>query len=139
MAKSNKCISRSIIWIGIIILGFYHTSIAQNKTQYVRIVNIIVDSAHLETFKVALKKDIETAVRAEPGTLTLHAVYDKDNPTHITVFEIYASKEAHQAHQQTKNFLEYRNKIKDMVKSTTRFEMIPIALESKSLTSKKEK
>lgn len=119
--------------IGIMILGLCYTSTAQDKNTYVRIVTIVVDSIHLENFKASLKKHIEASVPTEPGTLTLHAVYDKDNPTHVTVFEIYTNKEAHQAHQKTANFLQFKNATKDMVKSTVRSEVFPIALEAKPL------
>lgn len=110
---------------------FSNTSIAQDKGYYVLIVNLEVDSVDLESFKAALKEDIETAVRTEPGVLTLHAMFDKDNPTHITVFEIYLNEEAHKAHQQTSHFNKYRNATEGMVTSVERTEMIPIALATK--------
>ena len=69
----------------------------------------------------------------EPGTLSLHAVYNKDNPAHVTVFEIYTSKEAHLAHQQTPHFFQYKNVTNDMVKSTERFEMLAHCIGSKTI------
>jgi quinol monooxygenase YgiN len=50
----------------------------------------------------ALKEGIETAVRIEPGVQTLYAVYDKEHPTHVTVFEVYADSAAYHAHLETK-------------------------------------
>jgi hypothetical protein len=44
-----------------------------------------VNSTHLEQYRAALKEGIETAVRVEPGVLTLFAVYDKEHPTHVAV------------------------------------------------------
>jgi quinol monooxygenase YgiN len=41
-----------------------------------------------------LKEGIETAIRVEAGVLTLYAVYEKDHPTQVTVFEIYADTAA---------------------------------------------
>jgi quinol monooxygenase YgiN len=85
----------------------------------------------LKTFKAALKEDIEEAISKEPGVLTLNAVYEKDNPTHVTVFEIFVNQKAHEAHMQTTHFKKYRKITKEMVKSTFRIEVIPIVLVSK--------
>jgi 4-carboxymuconolactone decarboxylase len=92
---------------------------------------IIIDSAQLENYRAALKEGIETAVRVEPGVLTLFAVYEKDNPTHVTVLEVYASKEAYQSHLQTPHFKKYKNTTKDMVKSLELIDVAPIGLASK--------
>jgi len=90
---------------------------AQNKTQMVRLAKLVIDSAQLENYKAALKEGIETAVRIEPGVLTLYAVAEKNNPTHITILEIYADADAYKAHIQTPHFKKYKDITKDMVKS----------------------
>ena len=71
----------------------------------------------MEAYKAALGEHAETAVRVEPGVLNLYAVYEKDHPTHVTVFEIYANAEAYKAHLQTPHFIKYKTGTKDMVKS----------------------
>src|ERR1700704_5698014 len=97
---------------------FTSTSVSGQQTGLVvRIAKLQIDSAQLENYKTALKEHAETAVRVEPGVLTLYAVYEKNNPTHVTVFEIYASQEAYQAHLQTPHFLKYKTSTKDMVKA----------------------
>jgi quinol monooxygenase YgiN len=103
----------------------------QQSGLVVRIAKLQIDSAQLENYKAALKEHAETAVRVEPGVLTLYAVYEKNNPTHVTVFEIYASQEAYQAHIKTVHFLKYKSTTKDMVKSLELVETVPIALETK--------
>ena len=65
------------------------------------------------------------------GVLDLYSVYDKDDPTHVTVFEIYASKDAYKSHIQTPHFLKYKATVKNMVKSLLLTDVIPIALETK--------
>src|ERR1700730_5635408 len=102
----------------------------------VRIAKLQIDSAQLENYKAALKEHAETAVRVEPGVLTLYAVYEKNNPTHVTVFEIYANQDAYQAHLQTPHFIKYKTGTKDMVKSLDLIETVPIALETKPEISK---
>jgi quinol monooxygenase YgiN len=111
---------------------FHSNSIAQNKNLVVRIANLQIDSAQLESYKAAVQKHAETAIRVEPGVLTLYAVYDKDNPTHVTIFEIYANSDAYKSHLQTPHFLKYKADTKDMVKSLELIETVPISLETKA-------
>lgn len=108
---------------------------AQTYKPYVRIAKIEVDSAQLESYKVALKVHAETAVRVEPGVITLYAVYDKDHPTYVTVFEIYANKEAYETHIQTAHFKKYKTSTQGMVKSLELTDVVPIALEAKNKNS----
>lgn len=109
----------------------YTSASAQSKTPYVHIAKIVVDSTQLENYKAALKVHAEAAVSKEPGVFTLYGVYDKAAPTHVTVFEIYASKEAYESHLQTPHFTKYKTTVKNMVKSLELTDVIPIALESK--------
>ncbi len=104
---------------------------AQDKKLVVRIAKLVIDSTQLERYKAALKEHAETAVRVEPGVLSLYAVYEKNSPTHVTVFEIYASNEAYKAHLLTSHFLKYKAGTKDMVRSLELVETVPIALETK--------
>ena len=108
-----------------------NNTFAQDSKPYVRIAKIVVDSAQLDHYKIALKEHAEAAVSKEPGVLTLYAVYDKEHPTNVTVFEIYASVPAYQSHIQTPHFLKYKSTVKDMVKSLVLTDVVPIALETK--------
>ena len=117
--------------ISMLTFFFNSAACAQDKEPYVRIAKIVVDSAQLDSYKVALKEHAEAAVSKEPGVLTLYAVYDKEHPTNVTVFEIYASVPAYQSHIQTSHFLKYKTTVKDMVKSLVLTDVVPIALETK--------
>jgi quinol monooxygenase YgiN len=120
-----------LLFLLIMTLFSYGIAAAQNNEQVVRIAKLQIDPAQLENYKAALKEHAETAVRVEPGVLTLYAVAEKDNPTHITVFEIYASAAAYQAHLQTPHFKKYKSTTKDMVKSLELVETVPIVLAAK--------
>ena len=104
---------------------------AQEKSLVVRLAKLRIDSTQLESYKAALKEGIETAVRVEPGVLTLYAVSEKDNPTHITVFEVYANEEAYKAHLESPHFKKYKNTTKEMIKSLELLETVPILLRAK--------
>lgn len=90
-----------------------------------------IDSAQLNQYKAMLKEGIETAVRVEPGVLTLYAVYDKSHPTHVTVFEVYADEAAYEAHLKTDHFKKYKTGTQGMVKSLELVEVSPISLAAK--------
>ena len=99
---------------------------AQEKTQMVRLAKLVIDSIQLEKYKASLKEEIEASVQLEPGVLTLYAVAEKNNPTHITILEIYADTVSYKAHLQTPHFMKYKNGTKDMVKSLELVETIPL-------------
>src|SRR5262245_56221465 len=111
-----------------------HTVGAQSSSNFIRIAKLVIDSNRLEEYKIALKEHAETAVKLESGVLLLYAVYEKDHPTHVTVFEIYASQEAYKLHIQAPHFLKYKATVQDMVKSLELIDVTPIALESKPKT-----
>ena len=98
--------------------------LAQN--QMVRLAKLVIDSTQLESYKAALKEEIEASVRLEPGVLTLYAVAEKDNPTHITILEIYADTNAYKAHLQTPHFIKYKTGTQEMVKSLELIETTPV-------------
>ena len=98
----------------------------QNKNQMVRLAKLVIDSAQLENYNALLKEEIETSVRIEPGVLTLYAVSEKNNPTHITILEIYADTVAYKLHLQTPHFIKYKNGTKNMVKYLELVETVPL-------------
>ncbi len=129
---TNTWCLKSFILISLLMVLFSPgNASAQDKNLVVRIAKLQIDSAQLENYRAALKEHAETAVRVEPGVLTLYAVYEKNNPTHVTVFEIYANQNAYKEHLQTPHFIKYKTSTKDMVKSLELIETVPIALETK--------
>lgn len=115
MKKSN--LLSFILFIFMITFFSCENAAAQEKKQIVRLAKLVIDSAQLKSYTALLKEGIETAVKVEPGVLTLYAVAEKNNPNHITILEIYADVDAYKAHVQTPHFLKYKTATKDMVKS----------------------
>src|SRR5260370_17421971 len=95
----------------------FGTIAAQEKTQMVRLAKLVIDPARLESYKALLKEEIEASVRLEPGVLTLYAVSEKENPSHITILEIYPNADAYKAHLQTPHFIKYKTGTKAMLNS----------------------
>ena len=99
--------------------------------QYLQLADIEIDPAQLEDYKVAVREQIETAVREEPGALVLYAVSEKDNPAHIRVFEIYRDADAYRSHLESAHFKKYKATTETMVKSLKLAQTIPIMLGAK--------
>ncbi len=106
-----------IVTICIVTLSFSIKAMAQQKNQMVRLAKIQVDPSQLEQYNTALKEQMATAVRVEPGVLTYYAVADKSNPSHITILEIYADTAAYKIHIETPHFKKYKETVQYMVKS----------------------
>jgi quinol monooxygenase YgiN len=89
---------------GILSLFLYDQAVAQDKVLVIRIAKLKIDSTQLREYNAALTEEIEASVRVEPGVLSLYAVAEKDNPTSITIFEIYANADAFNLHLETPHF-----------------------------------
>ena len=97
----------------------------QEKNQMLRLAKIKVDPLRLEKYNAALKEQMTTAIRVEPGVLTYYAVANKSDPTNITILEIYADTAAYNSHIATPHFKKYKEISKDMVKS---LELVDVTL-----------
>ena len=97
----------------------------------VRLAKLEIDSAQLENYKAFAKEEIETSMRVEKGVLALYAVFEKEQPTHLTILEIYADTTAYKAHIKTPHFLKYKNATINMVKSLQLVEVDPLFTEMK--------
>ncbi len=99
---------------------------------YGRVAEIEIDPVQLDAYLAAVKEEIETSVRVEPGVLALYAVAAKENPAYIKVFEIYADEDAYKAHLETPHFKKYKAATQDMVRRLTLIDIVPIALRAKA-------
>lgn len=106
-----------IVAICVFTTCFNKTAMAQQKNQMVRLAKITVDPLQLDKYNAALKEQMTTAVSVEPGVLTYYAVADKNDPSHITILEIYADTAAYKAHIETPHFKKYKATVEHMVKS----------------------
>jgi quinol monooxygenase YgiN len=107
----------TIVALFILTLMLDSKVMAQEKNQMVRLAKIKVDPLQLEKYNVALKEQMTTAVRIEPGVLTYYAVADKTDPSNITILEIYADTAAYNLHIASPHFKKYKELVKDMVMS----------------------
>jgi quinol monooxygenase YgiN len=104
----------------------------ESPQRYIQIAEIDVDPAQLDNYKAAAAEQIEAAVRLEPGVLALYSVSNKDNPAHVTVFEIYRDRDAYLAHLQAAHFLKYKATVEKMVESLKLILVDPVMLAAKA-------
>ena len=97
----------------------------------VRIAELEIDTGQLPAYRDALKEEIETSIRVEPGVLKLYAVSVKDQPSQIRILEVYRDQAAYESHLQTPHFKKYKAETQGMVKSLQLIETEPILLGEK--------
>jgi quinol monooxygenase YgiN len=61
----------------------------------VRIAELEIDAGQVEAYTNALREEIETSVRVEPGVPALYAVSVKGQPNQIRIFETYKDAAAY--------------------------------------------
>lgn len=97
----------------------------------VRIAELEIDPAQLDKYTAAVKEEMEASVRTEPGVLGIYSVAEKDNPSKLRFFEIYADEAAYQAHIQSPHFRKYYETTKTMITSRKLIETTPVLLAAK--------
>jgi quinol monooxygenase YgiN len=125
------CLSLPIAAVCAILAGLHGYS-ESSREPIVRIAELEIYPDQVAAYKAALKEEIETSIRVEPGVLALYAVSVKDHPNQIRLFESYSDQAAYQSHLQTIHFRTYKVQTQNMVKSLTLIETDPILLGSKS-------
>jgi quinol monooxygenase YgiN len=133
-SKTNSKLFLILTLASLSFILFSNTKVmGQELKRIYRIAKIQVAPAKLDEYNAALKEQMTTAIRLEPGVLSYYAVADKKDPAHITIFEIYADSAAYQSHIQTPHFKMYKETVKDMVKSLELEDVGLIAFASKPI------
>ena len=121
-----------ILLSNIVVIAVLGTLIAAGaktmETPLVRIAELEIDAGQVDAYRNALKEEVETSIRVEPGVLTLHAVAVKGQPSQIRIFETYKDQAAYEPHLQTRHFKKYKAETQGMVKSLKLVETEPMML-----------
>ena len=121
------------VLVGVCILSTCKAATSNSKPlPLVRIAELEIDPAQVEAYTSALKEEIATSIRVEPGVLALYAVAVKDHPNQIRIFETYADQAAYNAHVQSLHFKKYKSETQGMVRSLKLIETSPILLGAKT-------
>lgn len=105
---------------------------AQQSAIMVRISEIEIASAYLDEYKAILKEEAAASVRLEPGVIAIFPMYQKEQPTQVRILELYANREAYEAHLQTPHFQRYKTMTLKMVTALKLIDMDAIDAETMS-------
>jgi len=97
----------------------------------VRIAELRIKPAELDHYKEAVREEIETSVRVEPGVLAIYCVAEKKDATLLRFFEMYADQAAYEAHIASPHFRKYFDTTKDMIVSKKLIDTDPVQLSAK--------
>src|SRR5690606_30726952 len=75
----------------------------------VQLAELQIDSAQLEPYLEFLKDGIQTSIETESGVLSFYSMQSKDDPSKITIVEIYKNQKAYESHIASEHFLKYKN------------------------------
>lgn len=109
----------------------------QPEKMMVRIAEIEVAPEYLEEYLAILSEESKASVALEPGVIVIYPMFQKENPTKIRLLEIYADRDAYEAHLQTPHFKHYKSTTLPMVKSLELIEMKAIDPETMPLLFRK--
>lgn len=102
----------------LVLLIFTCTNVsAQTKDMMIRISEIKIHPNYLKEYNSILQEESRASVQLEPGVIAIYPLYQKKKPTQIRILEIYASREAYEAHLKTPHFQKYKTTTLKMVKS----------------------
>ncbi len=122
----------SSLLMAVFLAGLLCWSYAFSKSKpndvVVRIAQLEIDPSRLEEYTRAVKEEMQDAVRLEPGVIAIYAVAEKDNPTRLHFFEIYANEAAYLSHRETPHFKKYLAVTQPMIRERKLIEAIPVQL-----------
>jgi quinol monooxygenase YgiN len=101
------------------------------RVPVVRIAELEIDPGQLDAYTAAVREEMETSVRAEPGVLAIYCVAIKDDPSKLRFFEIYADEAAYDAHVASAHFKKYVATTRDMITSRKLIETVPVQMSAK--------
>ena len=105
---------------------------APTRRPVVRLAELEIDPAQLAPYLAALREEVETSIRVEPGVLTLYSVQVKGAPWRVRLFEMYADSNAYNAHIASPHFQKYKTGTAAMVRSLVLLETDPVLLGTKA-------
>jgi quinol monooxygenase YgiN len=114
----------------VLALAGHDRLLAQEQGMLVRISEIQVDADYLQEYTAILKEEAEASVRLEPGVVAIFPMYQKENRTAVRILEIYARREAYEAHLKTSHFQRYKTTTLKMVKSLKLVDMEAVDAEA---------
>lgn len=90
---------------------------AQSENIMIRLSEIEIEPNYLKEYNAILLEESRASVQLEAGVIAIYPMYQKESPTQIRILEIYANRQAYEAHLKTPHFQKYKSSTLKMVKS----------------------
>lgn len=118
------------IAMGLLALGGCATE-PRPAVPFTRYAELEIDPSQLAQYQAAVKEEMATSVRVEPGVLALYAVADSENPSKLRFLEIYADEAAFRAHIASPHFKKYVETTQAIIRSRVLRSTVPVQLSDK--------
>ncbi len=103
---------------------------AQSATPYINAVDLDIDPAQFEQYKVAIMENAAASMK-EPGCRQFDVLFLHSDPHHVFLYEVYDDEAAFKAHRASEHFKKCIAIIANMVIKRETRPMAPIVLNSK--------
>jgi quinol monooxygenase YgiN len=104
----------------------------RSAVPFTRYAELEIYPSQLGQYLAAVKEEMATSVRIEPGVLAIYAVADTENPAKLRFFEIYADEAAFRAHIASPHFKKYVETTQSMIRSRGLHDTVPVQLSDKA-------
>jgi predicted TIM-barrel fold metal-dependent hydrolase/quinol monooxygenase YgiN len=94
----------------------------------VRLAQIEIDPEKLDAYLEYAAEVGRVSMATEPGVIALFSMQDVSDPCKVYILEVYADKQAYEAHVQTAHFRKYKDGTADMVRSLKLIDTIPMVV-----------
>lgn len=94
----------------------------------VRLAEIDIVPEKLKAYMEFAAEVGRVSMASEPGVIALFSMQDKADPCKIYILEVYADRQAYEAHIQTSHFRKYKDGTADMVRSLKLIDTIPLVM-----------
>ena len=126
LLKSILPVLFSVMLLGACSKGDNDQKPLNTDTMMIRMAELQIEPAHLDTYIAILKEEAAASVRLEPGVICIYPMFQQENPTEVRLLEIYADQAAYEAHLQTPHFKHYKTATLEMVRSLELIDMTAI-------------
>jgi quinol monooxygenase YgiN len=105
---------------------------ARSQDLFTRLIKVELKASEINNFNQLAQSVMLPGINKEPGVLIMYAVAHKNQPTSVSILEVYANFSAYEKHLKTSHFLKYKSQSKNMVESLKLIDVKPVLLGSHS-------
>ncbi|MCS3799080.1 putative quinol monooxygenase [Niastella sp. OAS944] len=120
-----------------LILTLNISAVNAQQDMMVRVAEIEVHPEYLSEYRDILKVEAAASIQKETGVIAIFPMFEQKQHHQIRIVEIYANRDAYEAHLKTAHFLHYKTATAKMVKALKLVEMEALDKQTMSQIFKK--